>query len=275
MISIGESDTGLFIWRPLTRADPDRSVDQLLAEHLDGDHPVGRHVFMQGSLPNMPMGQRPSFAALYGFGGSSLFGQGVVPTLDDLASLYPTDAALTAFIQSGFGGAIPRPEFAVDDTGAPGYLLKALIYYCRRQPLSGSYPRQHPPIFGYVQGRAGFVMPGQSISLDFADPVITVQSGYPARVNNTSIRVRWTTNVPTIGFVVAGTPNSQGPAYNRVTYPYSVWSPLESGFSANHDITLSGIPDVTGSGNSPTHVAVMSFKKSGIAYQISRDFAVS
>jgi hypothetical protein len=43
---------------------------------------------------------------------------------------YPTDAALGAYIQSGMGGSVPRPEIVGDS-------LRDYIYYIRRGTLQG------------------------------------------------------------------------------------------------------------------------------------------
>ena len=53
--------------------------------------------------------------------GHHLFGQNVVPHIDDLAALYPHDysgsgTTLAQFIQAGAGGVYPRPEFSMNDT---------------------------------------------------------------------------------------------------------------------------------------------------------------
>jgi hypothetical protein len=64
-------------------------------------------LFHAGIVPSMPVLVRPSFAAIYGYSGNHHFGANVLPTFDDFATLYRTDAALAAFIQSGMGRSDP------------------------------------------------------------------------------------------------------------------------------------------------------------------------
>jgi len=241
ILSMGESDTGVYSWRPLQAGDPPLTYDQTIG-------PAGLANWTKGTVPVFPFGLRPSFAALCGQSGTHHFGNNVLPTLDDIQSLYPTDAELASFIQSGAGGTVPRPEYSIDDTQSPpvfGRDLRDLIYFLRRMSLVGSYPVQ--------------AVPGAA-SLNFIRPVV---SGVSARrLSNTSIQVSWTTDVPTISLAGAGSPYSQTVAWSG-SYPYNVWSPLETGYGTSHTVTITGLPDVSVAGNGPTHFTVVSKDKAG------------
>jgi hypothetical protein len=240
-LSMGESDTGMFSWRPVQSGDPDRTIDEVIGGS-------GFRLFHAGTIPSLPVNLRPSFAALYGYSGTHHFGDNVLPTFDDLQARYPTDAGLAAFIQGGMGGAIPRPEFSINDDVSPpvfGRDLRDMIYFVRRMALSGSYPTQ--------------ILPGTA-SLDFVRPAVS--NIVATRVSSTSIRVSWNTNKNTIGMIAAGSPYSQNPSWNG-PYPYNIWSPLETTYGTTHTVTIAGLPDVAISGNGPTHYAVVCKDKAG------------
>jgi hypothetical protein len=266
MLSAGKGMTGYNGWRYVQSTDPGTSIDAVLWPENNYSAPVA---WSNGTLPFFPWLLRPSFTALYGDTGQHWLGQNVVPTIDDVPRLYPTDADLIAFIQSGGGGMVPRPELSFDSVqNAPGRALASAMYFCRRQAMSGSFPTLQPSLFtaGDGSGSGVLITPG-TYTLDCIRPQI---SGVMiTRQSNTSIRVQWTTDKATIGLVAAGTPNSAGTAY-----PYNLWSPLETGFSTSHDITITGLPDVTVSGNSPTHINIIS-KDASDNWNCIADLAVS
>jgi hypothetical protein len=257
MLSVGRGMTGYNGWRPYRYGtDPDEFVDTVAWPEYNTDAP---HPWSQGTTFMFPFLLRPSFKALYGQSGSHWFGANVLPTLDDLPTLYPTDAELAAFIQSGAGGMVPRPELSIDDSASPpqpGRSLAAATYFVRRQSMSGSFPTEQPPLFqaGDNAG-AGILVTPNTWALDCIRPVISRVT--VTRQSNTSIRVQWTTDKPTIGLVAASTNNS----FTAGVYPYNLWSPLETSFSTSHDITITGLPDATQSGNNPTHINVVSKDK--------------
>jgi len=244
MLSAGKGMTGYTGWRYLLPTDPNQAIDDVLWPERDYSAPVA---WNNGTLPFFPWLLRPSFTALYGDTGQHWLGQNVLPILDDIPRLYPTDAELIAFIQSGSGGMVPRPELSIDETGAPGRALASAMYFCRRQAMSGSFPTPQPSLFTAGDGSgAGILVTPGTYALDCIRPQI---SGVTiTRQSNTSIRVQWTTDKATIGLVAAGTSNSAGSPY-----PYNLWSPLETGFSTSHDITITGLPDVT-----PIHINLVS-----------------
>ena len=81
---------------------------------------------------------------------------------------------------------------------------------------------------------------------DVTAPVIS--NVLSTRLSSTSIRVTWTTDKPTLGFVAAGSPYSAGKLA-----PYNVWSPIESGYTTSHDVVATGLPT-----SLPTHYVVLS-----------------
>jgi hypothetical protein len=258
MISVGLGETGLKSWRPLMSTDPVLDWDP-------GLFPAGQSMFFHGTAPMLPPYLRPSFASLYGYSGWHLLGQNVLPTIDDIQTLYPTDfnssggsqaGTLTGFIQAGLGGSVPRPEFSIDDnppagtlsfnTVVPGRDLQTLLYFLRRQSLAGSWPTQAVP------GPASF---------DFIRPVISGVSA--VRLSNTSIQVTWSTDKPTIGLIAAQSPNSFASTI-QFGNGYNMWSPLETTFaSGTRTNTISGLVDVTQPGQNPTHFVVFVKDKAG------------
>jgi len=271
VISIGLSNTGLFLWRPF-RAGFDPVYNVAPDAGITGGPYMD--TWNTGTALCFPINSKPSFRALYGEAGTHKFGQNVLPVLDDIVVTYPHDAAnngaslmpwaggtpdgLVQFIQSGMGGFFPRPEFSIEDNPpswtlagpAPtlGRDLQRLIYWMRRMSLVGSFPT----IVGLP-----------TASLDFVRPQVTAHST-PVRVNSTTIRVdSWTTDKPTIGLLAGGSPYSQSVAWTGVVYPFNVWSPLETGFSTSHGpMTITGLPDTNVSG-SPTTIGIVVKDKSG------------
>jgi len=282
VISIGLSDTGLFSWRPFRIGfDPVYEVASD-ASITGGPYMVSWNT---GTATCFPINSRPSFRALYGESGTHKFGDNVLPVLDDVAVNYPHDAAsggtslvpwtggtpdgLVQFIQSGMGGFFPRPEFSIEDnppswalSGTPpiiGRDLQVMLYFIRRMSLVGSFPT----IVGVPDA-----------SMDFIRPQITSHST-PVRVNSTTIRVdSWTTDKPTIGLIAGGSPYSQSPAWTGTINPFNIWSDFETGFSTSHGpMTISGLPDASISGNSPTTIGIVVKDKSGNFNYISMTVA--
>jgi len=273
IISLGLNGV-LFSWHARQGTEPNNTIDAYMARYLlagDGysEAYLPRDPWLKGTHSQLPYGLRPSFAALWAENACHWFGANVLPTIDDLWSLYPNDFApfsgsLAQYIQNGLGGIVTRPEFAIDDEAAPtnapysapvpGRLLAQIIYFLRRQSLQGS---------GFGGPNTLYQRP--PMSLDFVRPNITVQSGDPTRISSTSIRVRWTTNKNTIGVIVAGTTNSHGKVW-----PYNLWTSLETSYTTSHDQTLTGIPAAP----TPTYIVVVTIDKAG-NWNRSQEFAVS
>jgi hypothetical protein len=127
--------------------------------------------------------------------------------------------------------------------------LANLIYYVRRQPLPGSYPKIHPALFIGLDGSGSgaLIAPG-TYSLDFIRPVIS--SVKATRQSGTSIQVAWTTDKPTLGIIAAGSNNSAG-----TTYPYNLWTLPEDDnagvYETAHNVTITNLPAA------PTHFCVL------------------
>jgi hypothetical protein len=188
-----------------------------------------------------PYNSRPSFWTLMGPAGVAHFGAWPGKnTFDDLNAAFPSDGnynllpgdpanagTLTAYIQAGLGGSVPRPEFT-------GNNLRDLIYYIRRTATAGAWP---------VPVALGATNP------DTTAPVITITS--VVRLSSTSIRITWNTDKPTIGVACGGSAAQQGFTYGC---PYNVFSPIESNYTTTgHSATISGLPTT-----SPIHYAVQS-----------------
>lgn len=221
IISGGFANLGMFSWRIGQPGDPTTNI--ITNQNIDMPAMVrGRAIWDNGAPTNWPFGARPTFRNLYGPTGCAHLGLG---TFDDFATLYPTDAALGAFIQSGMGGSVPRPEITGDD-------LRDLIYYIRRISLPGSYPT---PLATFTDPSATDVTP----------PVISNVTA--TRLSSTSIRVTWTTDKPTIGLAAAGSPSAAG-----TMAPYNLWT-LETSYSTSHSVVINNLSTAT-----PTHYAVLS-----------------
>jgi hypothetical protein len=291
MLSIGLDPTGWFQWRARVSSDPDGTADAIggTGAPIPSYEPylwldTGWTQWQQGSRGILPYGFRPAIAAMMGSSGLHFYGANTGPTIDDLPGLYTTNATLAAYIQGGFFGSVHRPEFSFDDDGVtPGRALAALMYFIRRQALSGSWPKQQPGLFAFQDGLDGsgqLVASGQW-SLNYVRPQITVQAGDPTRVSATSIRVRWTTDKNTLGIVIAGTPNSNVTSVFGY-YPYNFWTTLEMDNSAawgtTHDVTITGLPanNVTplAGSNAPNNVAVLVIDRAG-NWNVSRNFSVA
>jgi hypothetical protein len=291
MLAMGLDPTGWLQFRARVSADPDQSADAIggIGSPIGVYLPylwldAGWVMWQQGSRGILPFGFRPSITAIMGANGLHFYGAGTGPTLDDLPALHSSNASLAAYIQGGFFGSVPRPEFSFDDDGTtPGRALAALMYFIRRQALSGSWPTQQAGLFAYQNpgdGSGQLVAAGQW-SLNYIRPQITIHSGDPTRASATSIRVRWTTDKNTLGIVIAGTPNS------NVASPfgsllYNFWTTLEmdnaAAWGTAHDVTITGLPanNVTppfGS-NAPNNVAVLVIDRAG-NWNLTSNFSVA
>ena len=160
-----------------------------------------------------------------------------------------------------------------DDGVTPGPANGCVDYFIRRASMSGSWPTQHGPLFVNQQSHDSsgqLVSPG-SWSLNYIRPRITVQSGDPTRVSNTSIRVRWTTDKNTLGIVCAGTPNSAATPWAGSPALYSLWTALEmdnSGvYGTTHDVTITGLPDKSvkppSGSNAPNNIGLLVIDRAG------------
>lgn len=180
----------------------------------------GRRMFQMGTVegpvadsqaitPWPGWGNRPAFTSRFGYYGNNHLG---MPTFDDLQVLYPTDAALAAYIQAGMGGTIPRPEITGND-------LRDMVYYIRRSSLQNGSERKPKPID-----------PGP----DTPDPTAPLTSNIVAtRTGPTTMTVTWDTNLPCIGFVAWGS-----------TSDYNGWSAVEPGYATiGHIVNVTGMPD--------------------------------
>ena len=179
-----------------------------------------------------PWNIRPSFWGIRGNGGGGhlgIFNDGGVDknSFDALNAAFPSispgdagDQALAGYIQSGFGGSVPRPEITGND-------MRDLIYFIRYNTTAGSVGTGSPK----VPVQAGPDHPDTGYY-----PTITSISA--TRVDATTITVNWQTNKPTIGFAAAGAQSQVGQRD-----PYPVWSEIEkltpSTYALNHSATIS------------------------------------
>ena len=294
-ISCGLDPLGFFQWRPKQVSDPDRSTDLvgggtgLFYPYLFVD--TGWQVFQHGTRGIFPLGFRPSFATIFGGQGLAQYGQNTAPTLDDLPILYPNDysgaagTVLATYITNGMAGQVPRLELSMDDDGVtPGRPLAAFIYFIKRQSLSGSWPTQTPPLFFNQDSRGGSqaLITSGTWSLNYIRPNITILDGDPRRVNNTSIRVRWTTDKSTLGIVIVGTPNSATTPWTGTPTLYNLWTTLEMDnggvWGTTHDVTITGLPDASvtppSGSNAPNNVAVLVIDRAG-NWNLSSNFTVA
>lgn len=148
----------------------------------------------------------------------------------------------------------------MDDTvspALPGRDLAQLLYFVRRQALPGSYPTLYPQfLMGQDGAGSGALVSPNTLALNCVRPLIS--SVVATRGSSTSIQVTWNTDTPTIGLIAAGSPNSAGGPY-----PYNLWSSLESTYGTSHEVTISGLPDVSVTGNAPTHFCILVKDKAG------------
>jgi hypothetical protein len=230
MISSGFANNGAAMMRPQTVNDPVIDPSQEIGWTRITYH-WGRYIWRTGTVAGrggslFPWGSRPSFWALrgpVGCGHLGLWGSPPRNTFEDLNATYRSDTDLANYIRSGMGGSVPRPEITGND-------MRDLIYFIRRSTHAGSWPTP--------------VKPGADHP-DKNPPAITGVSA--VRVSSTAIKVAWTTDKSTIGFVACGAPSQQ--SYNP---PYNLFSDIESGFSTSHNMTVTGLSTAT-----PTHFSVV------------------
>jgi hypothetical protein len=237
ILSSGLSETGLSAARILNTA---YDLPANTSDPLYSDPPTinrGRFLHLQGSIQDnvetdiagiFPWGVRPGGMQRQGDQGYSALGltsltpgQSNTDTFDSLNLNFPDDASLAAFIQSGYGGAISRPEFTGDD-------LADLIYYIRRLSMSGS---------GLGTGTVPVRAPYQS---DTTAPMIS--SVTAARQSATSIQVTWHTDKPTYGCAAAGFASAHG-----TSWPYHIFKmepylgSTEASYNTSHSVVLTGL----------------------------------
>jgi hypothetical protein len=128
---------------------------------------------------------------------------GNVQNFDDMVTM--SDTQLGTYLQNGAEGGVPRPEITGND-------LRSLIYYIRRTAAGSSV-----------------VTPGPN-SPNKTPPVIS--SVTAAQLDSTDMSVTWTTDQSTLGFVAWGTASGT----------YFGWSPIETGYSSTHSVTISNLP---------------------------------
>jgi hypothetical protein len=199
----------------------------------------GFGIHNQGTCNGFPWESRPAFWSVWGPQGVPWINNRSGPnTFEDLmqgiyASTTPGDAgdvALAAFIQSGMGGVVPRPEMTGND-------LRDYIYYIRRQTLQGS--------IGMNVGGVNIpVAPGPDNPDNVAPLILTFSA---TRTDATTVRFDWTTDKSTIGLACCGS------ATQALTYSYyPMFSEIESGFGTSHSATMTVPPGI-----SPLHCTVV------------------
>jgi hypothetical protein len=192
----------------------------------------GGQVHYLGSVVGFPREMRPSFYSLRGpTGGGFITNSPGQDTFEDLNATFPTDAGLAAFIQSGMGGMVPRPEIV-------GNQLRDYIYAIRRGTVAGS--------LGPTPTQPGPTDNNTTIPL-----ILTCSA---VRDSTTQITVTWTTDLPTLGMVAAWAPGQRALG----TTP-SLFSELESGFGTTHSMPCMVLAGVT-----PVHFVVVCETQHGI-----------
>ncbi len=202
VLGTGFGSMGVAEARPLLTSDP--------VGYDSAAYVRGHDIYWAGTVPGFeirqiigvqPLGPRPSFIAIHGPAGVSRLGN--VPNFDDLALL--SDAQIAAYIQSGMGGSVPRPEVTGND-------LRALIYFIRKNSL---------------QGATQEITPGP-LATDTRSPEIRNVTVIPQ--SSTSIRVTWQTDEPTLGEIQSGVTD------------YYIWFSIEGAYSKDHSVLLTGLP---------------------------------
>jgi hypothetical protein len=154
---------------------------------------IGRYLFRRGTVVGFPWGSRPSFTALMSAHGHSGLG---VKMFDEIQAMPLADRI--AYIKSGMGGSVPRPELVGDH-------LRGLLYWIWRNSNQ------------FMAGQAADL---PAPNTDFAAPVIS-----NVRVTRSGDRLTWTwkTNRPALCYVRFS---------DRV--PMYRWTPLENDFTTDH-----------------------------------------
>jgi hypothetical protein len=213
MLTSGVSDSGINGWRAINPAvdffpDPPSNLFADGAALVRGYQtilngtPAGTFKGISGIPGVFPWGIRPGITQTHGESYRSELGlPGHADSIDGLQAMFPTDAALTTFLQEGGGGVVPAPEFTGDD-------LKDIIYTIRRTSVQGSIPA---PISSLVQ-RATY-------ETDVTAPIISGVSASRTGGGTTTINMTWTTDKPTWGVVCAGFASAHG-----TTVPYHLFA---------------------------------------------------
>ena len=248
MLTSGISDSGVNSWRAINPAAGEFYPDPQTNTYCDGGALTrGYLLALQGTIASsgvtaipavFPWGTRPGITQTHGEIGRSNMGlPGHADTFDGIQALYPTDDALTTFIQSGFGGAIPAPEFTGED-------LKDVIYLIRRMSVQGSIPSGTAgggfvPISPLVQR-----LPYES---DTTAPQISSVLATRTAPLATTINVTWQTDKPTWGIVAAGFASAHGTRmpYHLFAREAFVAGPNNPSYkTAAHSVTIDVFQDV-------------------------------
>ena len=266
MLTNGTSDVGNFQWRifnsaydvagGIPAASPHETPFVGTNYHYDiGSATRGMAIYCWGSISNwvytsvpgmFPWNARPGMWCLHGavqqqFLGLNTYSDGRAvgsntDSFDALAANIPNDANLAAFIQSGFGGSVPRPELTGDD-------LNDLIYFIRRSSLTGCLVANP----GAFPQRAAYMT-------DTTAPKISNASA--SRASTTSVTVTWdTTNKPTFGFAAAGFASAHGTStpFHIFQLEATASGPASNSYkTTGHSVMITGLrPSVT------TYVVIM------------------
>jgi hypothetical protein len=249
ILSSGTSDVGVFQSRILNPAYDVRQDTGFRGSNFTSNTnlDIGAmsrafSVYCQGTIqawcnttiPGMfPWGSRPGLWPLHGYGQHNLleglnnYSRGAIvgnntDSWDALAANL-NDAGLTAFIQGGFGGSVPRPELTGDD-------LKDMRYFIKRSSLQGclvanvaAFPQREP------------------YEADVTAPVISNNTA--TRASSTSVTVSWDTDKPTYGFAAAGFASGQGTQFPFHISQLEAWggSAAASYKTTGHSVTISGL----------------------------------
>jgi hypothetical protein len=202
--------------------NPEVNIDSLMIERAKGIHSWG--------TPNgFPYASRPAFWSVWSNAGNPwTLGAAGHGSWDELNNTYPTDAALGAYIQSGMGGTVARPEMV-------GNSLRDYIYYIRRISLAGSHPTP--------------VAPGTDDPINMPAMIMSVSA---ARDTSTQITVSCTTDKPTMAVALAGAPG------NYALGVYSLKSNMESSYSTSHSLPVQVL-----SGTTPVNYFVLVMDQHG------------
>ena len=196
----GAATQGVFRMTLAKLTDPVMSASEM------GRYASGKNIYISGGLSTFP--PRPSFELTHGVDGINHNGN--FPSFDELNSV--SDAELKAQIQAGWGSSSgPRPEISGRD-------LDNLIYFIRWNCV---------PCIESGNIRAA-PLPSDTIAPIISG--ISVQEIAP-----TSVKIKWTTNELTVGFV----------KFWR-NAPHGGYSSVEDSYKTSHEVTLTGLtPGIT------------------------------